>query len=151
MPNRHGRWTHREKRFVQVYAVTRDSTYSAAVAGYPHPQQAGSRNASNEVILAEARRLTQRQLTTEILPLATARHKALLEDPKCTGQALNRAIELAYKYGLATAEDGQHKEPSEMTAEELERARQQLLGELAQRANPVIEGEIAQPAPNIFD
>jgi hypothetical protein len=71
---------------------------------------------------AARRKRTKRFLTDEILPQAAKRHLEVLRDPKVTGQTLNRAIELAFKYGFGDAEAARTKELHEMTADELAEA-----------------------------
>ncbi len=147
------RLTIKERQFAKHFAATGDATYSAAKAGYAAPQQSGSNNANNEAVIAESRRINARLLATNVLQLAVTRHEALLRDPLTSGPTLVRAIDLAYKYGLKPAEGEQAKEPHEMTAEELARARDRLLGELAARSKPVLDLAPAgdKPEPDVFD
>lgn len=152
MPDMKGRITPREQVWVKHYARTGDAVYAAEKAGYKGVTQSASQNLQKENLIAAARQKAQYELSTDILDLAIARLKGQLADPKCVGQPLNRAIEITFKYGLATPEGGEEKEASEMSHEELERKRQQILREIAERSKPVtIEGSVAQTVPSILD
>lgn len=137
MPIKSGKLTQMERKWVEKFVETGDATYAAEKAGYRHASTRGGQLTHNPELMAEARKLAQRRMSLEVLPLAVQRHVDLLSDPATSGQTLNRAIELAYKYGMVSTDGAEHKEPSEMTPDELERARQQLLAELAARAKPV--------------
>ena len=104
--------------------------------------------------MAEILKEQRRAIVQDILPLAVKRHIAILSDEKFTGQALNRAIELAYKYGLGDGTDANTKQPHEMTPEELARAIEALKRAASDQAKPIIEGEaadaVADPEPDIF-
>lgn len=56
-----------------------------------------------------------RRLVEEAVPLAVQRHAAVLGNPKTTGQVLNRAIEIAVKYG-ACKHDLAKRDLNEMSA-----------------------------------
>lgn len=77
---------------------------------------------SDERTTTEARETALLRLTTEILPQAVKRHLEVLRDPKAAGQTLNRAVEIAIKYGLAGQIAAGAKQPHEMTAAELAEA-----------------------------
>lgn len=150
MPDKTGRMTPRETIWAKRFAETGDATYAAQKAGYSSPQPRGSQNLANENLMAEARRLTLQRLANEILPLAAQRHVDLLKDPKTQGQTLNRAIEMAYKYGLSELTGGKEKQAHEMTAEELAQALAVLERVAADRAKPVIELEANEEPEGVF-
>lgn len=151
MPLKNGKLTHKERAFVRTYAATNDATYAATKAGYGTPSQRGSELANTPAIIAEAQRLALSDLSGKILPLAVARHMQILNDKTVTGQPLNRAIEMAYKYGLVDAGEGGSKQPHEMTAEELAHAIAALKRAAADQAKPVLELKANAPAPGVFD
>lgn len=146
MPDKTGRRTPREKTWVRHYAMTGDAVYAAEKAGYGAVAMAASNNSRNELLVEDARKISAAQLAGPILKQAVKRHLALLDDPKTTGQTLNRAIEMAYKYGLPEGPDGQRKQPHEMTAEELAQAIATLRRAAADQAKPVLDLEAAQPS-----
>ena len=155
MPDKTGRFTRRETMFTERFAATGDAIYAAEKAGYSSPRQAASQNASNPAIAAECRRLVADQLATQTLPAASRRHIALLNDDTVTGQVLIRAIDLAYRYGLASPDGAEGKELHEMTGEELQRALHRLRQEAADRSRVIIEhkpDDLKPPAGNgVFD
>jgi phage terminase small subunit len=141
MPDKTGRLTPMERQFVKHYASTNDAAYSAAKAGYGAPATRGSELAHKPAIVAAARAEALETLAGRILPLAARRHLEMLNDKLCTGQTLNRAIELAYKYGFGDQADKPAKQPHEMTGEELAEAISTLKRAAADKARPVIEHE----------
>lgn len=155
MPSKTGRFTRRETMFTQRFAATGDAVYAAEKAGYSSPRQAASQNANNPAIAAECRRLVADQLATETLPAASRRHLALLNDENVGGQVLIRAIDLAYRYGLASPDGAEGKELHEMTGDELQRALHRLRQEAADRSRVIIEhtpkDERADADPGVFD
>ncbi|MEF2549276.1 hypothetical protein VQ045_19170 [Aurantimonas sp. E1-2-R+4] len=155
MPDKTGRFSRRETMFTERFAATGDAVYAAEKAGYSSPRQAASQNANNPAIAAECRRLVADQLATETLPAASRRHLALLNDETVTGQVLIRAIDLAYRYGLASPDGAEGKELHEMTGEELQRALHRLRQEASERSRLVIEhasgDEGINAHPGVFD
>lgn len=147
MPRRGGHLTPMERVFVKHLASTNDATYAAAKAGFSAPAKQGSELAHKPQLVAEAQRLALADLTGKILPLAVKRHMAMLNDNGVTGQTLNRAIEMAYKYGLAIDNGAAGKEPHEMTAEELAQAIDALKRAAMDQAKPVLELK----AETVFD
>jgi len=130
------------------FAATGDLTYSSAKAGFASPSGGGNALARPEVA-AEIQRLQLARIQNEVLPLAVSRHLALLKDTEVGGQTLNRAIEMAYKYGLGGDRDGAGKEAHEMTAAELAEAIATLRRAAADKAKPVIELQANEPG--VFD
>jgi phage terminase small subunit len=159
MPIKSGRMTPQERIFAKHYAETGNGVFAAAQANYSQPATAASKNLAKPTVLAEAQRLAEEVLANEILPWATKRHLKILQDDNAPAGAHNKAVEIAYKYGLAKSDNINDKAPSEMTAVEiqarlagLEATRQRLLSESADRAKPVLDLE-AEPldAPSVLD
>lgn len=150
MPNQKGAFTPRERAFIGHMAATGDLTYSAHKAGYASPSGAGNAMARPAVAL-EVHRVQLARIQNEVLPLAVVRHLEVLNDRRVTGQPLNRAIEMAYKYGLGAGDDGRRKEAHEMTAEELAQAIDTLKRAAADKASPVLDLEANDSsAPGVF-
>lgn len=101
-------------------AASGNVAYAAHVAGFSH-EQTGHSAMRRPAVAAEVARLQLERIQNELLPLAVQRHIAVLRDKTVTGQPLNRAIEMAYKYGLGDKIEP-NKEPHEMNAEELAHA-----------------------------
>lgn len=153
MPKKGGVLTPMERTFAKHYGATGDATYSAAKAGYGSPQVRGSELSHKPAVAAEAQRHALAQIQNQVLPLAVARHIALLTSKKTKGPTLTKAIDLAYKYGLNAENAAKPKEAHEMSAEELALAIDALQRAAADRAHPIIEGEareVEQDA-SVFD
>jgi hypothetical protein len=156
MPLRNGRITPQEKLWVGQYAKTGDPVYAAQKAGYKAIERNGYKNAASPALVAEAHKKSLALLRSTILPLAIERHMALLADPKVTGQSLNKAIEMAYKYGGVAADpDGQVKEAADMSPQELGAAIAALQRAKAEAQRPQLEleaEEVSKPEPsNVFE
>lgn len=152
-----------ERVFVERMVSTGDAVYAAEKAGYGSPNARASQNMSNPAIVENIQRRIEREMQNSIVPLALERHKLILEDPLAPAGAVVMAIKLAYDRGGVKSDDAD-KDPSEMTADELQiriRKANQALAEIAGRARVIDhargerEGsespESAQPAPNLFD
>lgn len=150
MPLKSGRLTPQEREFVEHYSATGDREYAGTKAGYRQPVPRARELLAKPHLVAEIHKSSLAKIRGEVLPLAVARHMAVLQDPKVTGQALNRAIEMAYKYGLAQGADLAQKDASEMTAEELAEAIATLKRAAEEAARPTLELE-AIPEESVFD
>lgn len=160
MPNKAGRFTPMEQRFVERYAATGDAVYAAEKAGYGTPSARAVQNLNNPGLMREARRRMENGLANRLQPLATERHAMILEDPNAPAGAVVLAIKLVYDRLAASEGADEEKDLSEMTGEELAaegRKARTLLAEIEARKK-TIEHEpespsIAQAAPNagVFD
>jgi hypothetical protein len=88
-------------------------------------------------------------LFEQVLPLAVQMHLALLADAKTPAGARVQAIKLAYDRTLGLAEGAEHKEPHEMSSDEIAKAIGQLEAVAFARAKPVLELESAQGAQQV--
>lgn len=145
------RITRKEAAFIGHFAATGDVQRSAELAGYASPATAGYDVAARPHVQETSQALQLARLQNEVLPKAVQRHLDLLNDPKVGGQTLNRAIEMAYKYGLGASADGSKKQPHEMTAEELAQAIDTLKRAAADAAKPVLDLEPNQVEAGVFD
>lgn len=146
--------TQREKSFAAVYATTGDSRYSAEKAGYSSPAQRGSGALQKPAIQAEIARVQRERLFSEALPAAVKCLIDIVTDSKAAAGARVQASKVILDRTLGQDDNGEVKEPHEMTADELSRAITRLEQVAAERAKPVIQGEsapIAQPAPKATD
>ena len=146
MPIKGGKPTPREMEFARRYAATGDRIYAAEKAGYSQPSVGASKALSRPAVQESIIEQQRRRLETEgpvifvdtLFDVATDKRQ-----PGSARVAAAREIGKASKmYGIDDLLSG--KEPHEMTAEELEVARQKLLNELANRAKP------AQSAPDVM-
>ena len=148
MPIKTGAFTPRERKLVEVYAVTGDQRYSAQKAGFAG-QSGAAMALQRPAIQEEIRRVQMERLFQDVLPLAVRQHLALLEDPKTPAGAKVQAIKLAYDRTLGSQEGAESKAPHEMTADEIQReltASKLRLAALesakADMAKPVIEAKV---------
>lgn len=147
LPNQKGAFTPRERVLMDRFAASGDVPYSAQAAGYA--SASGAHNAlARPAVALEIHRIQLARIQNEVLPLAVKRHLELLADKTVSGQTLNRAIEMAYKYGLGAGDDGRRKEAHEMTAEELANAIDTLKRAASDRAAPVLE---LSAVPGVFE
>jgi phage terminase small subunit len=150
MPDKRGRFSPQESKFIQAYAATNNAIYSAEKAGYSQPDAQAYQALARPKVKAEIARLQAERITNEILPLAVDQHKALLSSNTTPAGAKVQAIKLAYDHALgAGATEG--KSPHDMTGDELNRALDRLKGEAAIRATPVIEGTAELVTESVFD
>lgn len=149
MPLKNGSLTPAERKIIDAMAGTGDKAYAQSVANVSQP--AISRALSRPAVQAEIVRLQTERLFSEILPLAVSQHKALLEDPRTPAGAKVQAIKLAYDRAFGAQEGAQHKEPHEMTGDEIARAIAELERVASERAKPVLD-VTANPSPGgLFD
>lgn len=148
MPRKGGKITPKERKFAEVYAVTRDQSYAAKKAGY-YDTGGSSLALQRPAIQEEIRRNTLERLFSEVLPLAVKQHLALLEDPKTPAGAKVQAIKLAYDRTLGSQEGAESKAPHEMSADEIQRELTTsrlrvaaLESQKADMAKPVIEAKV---------
>jgi hypothetical protein len=159
MPIKSGKMTPRERIFAKHYAETGSGTFAASKAGYAAPSVGASQNLAKPAVMEEARRLALDFMANEIMPAATRVHLELLTDRTTPAGVRAKAVDIAYKYGLADRQEASDKAPSEMTASEiqarlagLEATRQRLVQEASERANPVLELELELEAtPSVFE
>lgn len=119
MPLKDGRFTPREKAFVERMARTGDAAYSAEKAGYGTPSVKGPQVFARPAVKAAVLQRADQILRDELLPLALATHKRLLTDKLTPAGAALGAVKLAYDRTLGVDEGKADKEPSEMTYDEL--------------------------------
>ena len=147
MPLKNGRMTGSERSFVNHMARTGDATYSAAKAGYGTPAVRGSQLMGKPAIKDAVLQAAQKVLRDELLPLALAAHKQLLDKSTPHGARLG-AVKLTYDRTLGADDAGASKEPSEMSYDEL----QESIGKLRQEADARAEGaKDITPDPGVFD
>ncbi len=118
-------------------AATGDKQYSAKEANYAHPDQMAHKLLARPAVQAEIVRQQQERLFNEILPLAVKTHKELLTSATTPAGAKVQAIKLAYEHTLGQEDAANHKEPHEMTGEEIAKSIAELERIAAGRAKDV--------------
>lgn len=164
MPLKNGRFSDRERKFVESMAITNDPKISAAYAGYASPAQAGWRFMQNPLFQAATREAGLALLRDKAGSIGVATLVSIAMDEKQpAGARVTAGKELVKLSGMAITEGQAEKELHEMTGDELrahkaklEAQAQAMAVALADRATPVLENEpnpppAAQVAPNPFD
>lgn len=150
MPWKGGRFTPMESAFIGVMARTGDAVYSATKVGMKHPKISGYRMANRPAVKAAILREAEEALFVELLPLALTAHKQLLTDKAVPAGARVQAVKLTYDRTLGDgSEDQAEREPSEMTAAELQRSIAHLTAELEGR--PIRAKDITPAPPAIVE
>lgn len=151
MPDKKGRLTPQERKFIVSMAKTGDKVYSATVAGYKQPQVVGHLVAAKAAIKAEILAAQAAILTETGLPLAVTAHINLLSSPMTPPGAMVQAVKLMYDRTLGAENQGDRREPHEMSGDELAREIERLKREVSERAKPVTLEHEASPTSGLFD
>jgi hypothetical protein len=148
MPLKNGHLTPQETRFVEAMADTGNVATARRVAGVSQPLASMmSKRPGVQQAIVEAQIAA---LNNELLPLAIAKHRQLLTDPRTPAGAAVQAVKLAYDRTLGLQDNaGRDKEPHEMSPEELAIAIHNLEKIKAERARPVLELEANETG--VFD
>jgi phage terminase small subunit len=149
MPLKSGRKTVQEAAFTGFMAMTGDPVYSAQRAGYAHPNARAHDNLQKPEIVAAVRKAQIVRLNNDLLPKALdLLERVILDDKEATRNRLT-AAQVIVKYSLGGKDDGESKEPHEMTPEELQARIDQLRRAQADKARPVIEHD-PSPGDDVF-
>ena len=157
MPIKGGRRTDKEALFIGHLASTGDHKFAAMKAGYLDPAVQGWQKAHNPAIIEATRKAQVARLNNELLPLSLDILGEILSGKTASGVAngaSNRdkltAAQIVLKYSLGGKDDGEAKEPSEMTPAELQARIDSLRRAQADRAKLVIEAT-PDPETGVFD
>ena len=158
MPLKSGKLTTKEAIFVGHMAATGDATYSAKMAGYRHEVELGIQKANNPALAEITRKAQAVRVSSQLLPLAVdglqeiLTGKTLAGDPyPVTVRDRRGAIDTVLKYSLGGKDDGEAKDPSEMTPAEIQARIDSLRRAQSDKAKLVIEGDAAPAAKGVFD
>lgn len=149
MPLKNGRLTAMEKAFAERMAVTGDPVYSATKAGYRIPEVQAYQLTAKPDIQADIARRTMAKLAG-LGDLAVKTINDAMTSSTSTWTNKLMAAEMVVKR-LERGDAAGDKEPSEMTASEIEstiralRIRQIELGDQAKDITPDIEPESSSP------
>lgn len=163
MPDMKGRFSHKEKLFVQHMARTNDATYAATKAGYAFPDIIASKLRNHPILANATRDLTQQFLRDKgggigVYILAELALDAAI--PANTRRAA--AKDLAGLSGIAIGDGVGDKLPSEMTPGELSSTIGRMTRQLdalrsasADAARPIVDAEPAKeehiPNSSVFE
>lgn len=141
MPDKKGRITGMESRFIKGYVATGDATYAADKAGYAHPRIRGAEMAAKPAIQAAVRDEVSRRLD-DLVILATDRLATILRDQAAPNKDVIAASKVVFTHwGAKEGQGAGSKDPSEMSGDELHRRISDLQGEAAARARPILDLE----------
>lgn len=130
LPLKGGRLTHQERSAAAAIAKTGDKAYARFASGY---STAGLDAALTRPAVQSEIARVQQAIGTELLPIAYAQHKRLLEDALTPSNTRLGAIKLAYDNSIGAKDGGLGaKEPHEMSGDEIAIA---LAGNEARRAD----------------
>lgn len=149
MPNKAGRFTPMERKFVRVMARVNDATYAADKAGYANPTQKGGELMRKPAITGATFAEVQRFLKDQGAAIGVYTLAELAIDEKIpAGVRRAAASDLAKLSGVGVEEASAGKELHEMSLDELranaaklERQREAMLRAISDQAAPVIEAE----------
>lgn len=150
MPSSSGRFTPQEHVFVKRYAATGDANYAAHAAGYSSPAKRAHQTLAKPAIQAAIVEEQNAALHNELLPLAVERLRKILANDKAPASAHVQAARLVLDRTLGAGQEGEPKEPWQMTAAELNAAIQALERRASELAKPVVDLK-ANPETGIFD
>lgn len=121
MPLKSGKLTGMERSFAHHMARTNDATYAATKAGYRSPMVRGSELMKKPDVAAEAAKRAMARLA-ELGDLAVSTVELCLTAKESTWTNKLTAADMVLKRLEARQGDATGKEPSEMTADELQAA-----------------------------
>jgi phage terminase small subunit len=171
MPDKKGRLTPQEAAFAKHMAESGDVVHAASRAGYAHPRKAGYATAARPEIAQIVRETALQRLRTEGLEVGVRVLIELATDERTPATTRRAASSDLVRFAGGSADtDGKPRDPSEMTAAEIQerlaRARATAAAlevAAADKARPVIEarpmaqGEAAsspavdEPGADVFE
>lgn len=149
MPDKKGRQSAQEKKFIEAYASSHDAKAAAIIAGY---KSSASRTEllQRPAIQEAIRERETMRLFSEALPLAVNTLVEIMADAKAPAGARIQASKVVLDRTLGDEKaNGKELEPHEMTAEQIQRRIDELERVAGMRAKPVEAVELDQ-APDPF-
>ena len=139
MPDKKGRFSGMERRFVERMAATGDAAYSADKAGYRHASIVGPTMAAKPAIAAAVRDEVSRRLD-DLVILAADRLQSILRDQAAPNKDVIAASKVVFTHwGAKEGQSAGAKDAADLSGEELHRRIQELQGEAAARARPILD------------
>lgn len=151
MPLKDGKMTKPERAFSAHFAATGDPQYSAAKAGYGSPRQRAAELITKPAVQEEIRRQQVARLFQEALPAAVQCLVSIMTDAKAPAGARVQASKVVLDRTLGDKEEGQRKEPHEMSADEIAKAIDELERVAASRAKSIDSAQEVRNDANIFE
>lgn len=144
------RFSPQETKFIQASVQGLPPIEAARKAGYSQPGAQAYQALARPDVLEAIRREQASRLVQEGLPVAINTLITIAKDEKQPANARIAASKIIVDRGLGSEDPAAGKSPDQMTAEELQRAIEQLNAKMhavAERARPVLEGQAAPEVP----
>lgn len=129
--------TRKEAIFAEVMAISGDKHSALRRAGYAPHIQTADKMMRKAHIIAEVRRQEEMRLNLECLPAAINLLRRALTDDTFPANSRVAAAKIVMDRTIGKEDAAAGKEPHEMTAEELQRAIEQLEREAGNRAKVI--------------
>ncbi len=150
MPRKGGRLTPQERTAAKVFADTGSVGFAGFKAGYKHLPTV-SAALERSAVQAEIREIQLARLHNDLLPLAMDTIQQALTEPTVPWGSKMVASKIVLDRAYGPGKEGERKDPSEMTAEELQAALDKVRRELADRAKPIVEISSTMQPDSVFD
>lgn len=151
MPDKVGRMTTQEERFIDIMARTGCEPAEAAKLAAYKSSSAAAKLMDRPAVQAAIRERESAILVNELLPLATGVLRDALTAPGVAWNHRLKAVDIVHKRAYASDDAGSGKAPSEMSPDELAAALDKLKSELADRSRPPVIEHEPEPESGVFD
>lgn len=151
MPRKGDQITYAEQRIADVMAGKVNRTYLAAAAGVSPTSGAVDKALARPAVQEEIRRQQVARLFQEALPAAVQCLVSIMTDAKAPAGARVQASKVVLDRTLGDKDEGQRKEPHEMSAEEIAKAIDELERVAASRAKPLDSAQEVRNDGSIFE
>lgn len=142
--------TYAETRIAEVMAATGNKRYAALDAKVSPTSGAVERALARPAVQEEIRRQQVAKLFKEALPAAVQCLVSIMTDAKAPAGARVQASKVVLDRTLGQQDDGDRKEPHEMTSAELADAISKLEAMAAERAKPIDSAQEVRNDGDIF-
>lgn len=131
------RLTLQQRRFAEAFVETGNRDYALRKAGYAPHRPTATKLMERPQVIAEVRRQEELRLNLECLPAAINLLQRALTDDTFPANSRVAAAKIVMDRTIGKEDAAAGKEPHEMTAEELQRAIEQLEREAGNRAKVI--------------
>lgn len=145
MPDKRGRKTDQERRFVEAYARTGDRAYAAEKAGYAAPHVSASQLLTRPAVLEAVAVQVQSRRERNMLAALDLVHEVVTNDKYPAAARVNAAKAIMTDYSRSAEGASDDKDPVEMSGAELRRRIERLQAEAAERTRPLLDLVAEEP------
>ena len=150
MPRKDGQMTYKEQRIAEVMAETGNRKFAAFVTNTPYGSGQVDKIVNKPAVQEEIRRQQVAKLFQEALPAAVTCLVSIMTDAKASAGARVQASKVVLDRTLGDKDEGQRKEPHEMSAEEIAKAIDELERVAFERAKSVDSAQEVRKSDDIF-